>query len=128
MAVESLSHIASISPVIESDTMIEARNLNQPPLKLEKVESGNFRLPFYFDSKQVSVEALKKAENEDTLIVRLLENFGKKAKIRIDFSTSVKSIFETDLMENNKNNIDLNGKSIELHFTAFEIKTLKIVI
>ncbi|MNN83870.1 hypothetical protein D3C81_2009630 [compost metagenome] len=72
------------------------------------------------------VESVKKAEDSDHLIVRLYETAETEAQGVISFGLQCLSIEEADLMENPIRVLRNNDSRAELHFTPFEIKTLRV--
>jgi alpha-mannosidase len=71
------------------------------------------------------VEAVKKAEDSDHLIVRLYETAGAAARAKVRFGLPCVSVEETDLMENPLAVLRENGQEIELSFAPFEVKTIR---
>jgi len=78
------------------------------------------------DHPYVMVESVKKAEDSDHLIVRLYETAGTGAQGTITFGLNCLSIEEADLMENPIRILRNNDSRAELHFTPFEIKTIRV--
>ncbi|MBN2092478.1 alpha-mannosidase [candidate division KSB1 bacterium] len=111
--------------MINSAVFSEAAQLNQPPALFAGFD-GHFRMPFSLDTEEVVLEVIKKAERENALILRLFEPKGRKVKANLKISGPITQIFETDLMENNLNQLNLSSGNIELGFLPFEIKTIKI--
>jgi len=77
------------------------------------------------DAPNVIVEAVKWAEDEDAVILRLYEasKTGSHAKLRFGFPVS--SVEETNLLEERATAIAVNDGEVELYFRPFEIKTLR---
>jgi alpha-mannosidase len=80
------------------------------------------------DHPYVMVEAVKKAEDSDHLIVRLYETAGTDASAVISFGLECLSIEETDLMESPIGLLSENDSRAELQFTPFEIKTIRVLL
>jgi len=78
--------------------------------------------------ENIVIDTLKKAEDDDALIVRLYEAHGSRG--RRDFITAlpVKRVFETDLMEKVEREINFRNKKVSLDFKPFQIITLKLVV
>ncbi|MCQ4088456.1 glycoside hydrolase family 38 C-terminal domain-containing protein [Saccharibacillus sp. JS10] len=82
----------------------------------------------------VMIEAVKKAEDSNHLIVRLYETSGTDAKAQLKFATPCAEITETDLMEqplepdSREAAVRRETSQIELAFTPFEIKTLRVQV
>lgn len=106
------------------------------PLQVSKVAtvgegagSHSIRLPetlLHLDHPNVMIEAVKKAEDTDHLIVRLYETAGAGAKARLSLSMDCQTIEETDLLENVTGLLAERKNEVCLCFTPFEIKTIRI--
>jgi len=102
-------------------TLVEPQNPQEPPVagKREPVQL------VLVDHPNVMVEAVKKAEDSDHLIVRLYETAGAAASAKVRFGLPCVSVEETDLMENPLAVLRENGQEIELSFAPFEVKTIR---
>ncbi|TJY41113.1 alpha-mannosidase [Cohnella pontilimi] len=99
-------------------TIVEARRADveqRSPVQLVQIEH-----PY------VMVESVKKAEDSDHLIFRLFETAGTEANATVYFGMPCQLIEETDLMENPIGKLKENDSRVELPFTPFEIKTLRV--
>jgi alpha-mannosidase len=76
----------------------------------------------------VIVEAVKKAEDRGSLILRLYEACHAGALAEIRFGVPVDAAFETDLLENRTQVLALDGNRIQLVFQPYEIKTIEIML
>lgn len=86
-------------------------------------ESFSFIEP---DSGSVVVEAVKKAEDSDDIIVRLYECNGSDVSVKIRLGFTPESVFLTDLMEQNIREVTLKDNIVEISFKPFEIITLRL--
>ncbi len=108
----------------EGGTLPAANQLNLPA----QVIAGVFkepRRPAVLTGDGVQLDAIKKAEDEDCLIVRLHECCGGRTEATLSSEFPVKKIIPCDLLERD------TGEAVEaaqVHFTArpFEIKTFKL--
>ena len=117
-----LPHAGSL---IESDVMSRAAQLNRELTILPgKVDLA---VPFALsDVRNVALGTVKKAEKSDDIIIRLAETDGRNGSIKLAFSDKV-SVKECDMLEwNDVADIADKCNEIELKFTAFEIKTLRV--
>jgi alpha-mannosidase len=112
--------------MIESNVLSEAAQLNQPPVIFEGVNKHGLVIPCSLENDDVVLEVLKKAEKEDALIVRLYEPHGKQASTKLRKNGEKTKVFETDLMENNLQELEMENCCVNLEFAPFEIKTIKI--
>jgi alpha-mannosidase len=82
------------------------------------------------DRPNVIIETIKKAENEDAIIVRLYETYGQRGAATLSFGQSVRSIEEVDLMENPMEGASpiaaANGISAEFTYGPYEIKSFRL--
>lgn len=63
---------------------------------------------------------------EAAYVIRLYECECNDTKAKISFASG-KEFYETDMLENIKERLDpVNGKTIELEFKPFEIKTILV--
>ena len=74
----------------------------------------------------VIVEAVKRAEDGDALIIRLYEAAHAGARATVRFGLPVKMVEEADLMEVPLRTLECQEGAVELEFAPFEIKTLRV--
>jgi alpha-mannosidase len=73
-----------------------------------------------------SIEALKKAEKEEALVVRVVETRGRRASAVLKTTLEGASIAETDLMEWKDGDFRAFKGELAFGLFPFEIKTFKI--
>ncbi|MCC6694735.1 MAG: alpha-mannosidase [Candidatus Hydrogenedentes bacterium] len=78
--------------------------------------------------ENVIIETIKKAEDDDGIIVRLYEAHGSRGRNTIETALPVARAFETDLMEHHERELTVRNGSIALSFKPFEIKTVKLLL
>ncbi|MBE0696489.1 MAG: alpha-mannosidase, partial [Anaerolineaceae bacterium] len=78
------------------------------------------------DAENVIVEAVKKAEDSDAVVIRLYESQNAGAKAKIHFGFPVQSAVEVNLMEETIRPLAIQDNSVTLEFLPFEIKTILI--
>jgi alpha-mannosidase len=72
------------------------------------------------DKKNIIVDTIKPADTvENALLVRVYEAMGKQTTCAFTAHENIKTIIETDMLEENPQNVDLS----HVHFGPFEIKT-----
>ncbi len=81
---------------------------------------------FTLDNDNISYSTIKKAEDNKGVVLRLYESSGNKCNTKLTFNKDVKSIFETNMVENNEVLLLENENNINLTFGKFEVKTLKV--
>ncbi|AIQ37166.1 glycoside hydrolase family 38 C-terminal domain-containing protein [Paenibacillus sp. FSL H7-0716] len=76
----------------------------------------------------VMLESVKKAEDSDYLIFRLYETCGTRARTAISLGLDCLSIEECDLMERPIRLLQEHSAEVELEFTPFEIKSIRVLL
>lgn len=74
----------------------------------------------------IIVTALKKAEDEDSLVLRFYEWAGKDGEVILQLPRGAQSGVETDLMEKSIGPLALHNEKVTLHTKPYEIKTIKV--
>ncbi len=114
---------------IIGEVVPEAYKLNNP-LKVAsicgQIDSSLSKPLINLDKDNIVVEAVKKAEDDNSIIIRLYEAYGKKTEANVEFSKKPEEVFVTDLMEENGKKLDIEFLSCKLEFKPFEIHTLKV--
>ena len=78
------------------------------------------------NADNVIVTAIKKAEDENTLVLRFYEWAGKQTDVKLQLPQGAKSAAETDLMERPIGDLTLSGDSVTVPTKPYEIKTIKV--
>ena len=76
------------------------------------------------NNDHVKVDAIKKKEGDDAVIIRLHEYEGRRGNVLIEFPRNVKKWYETNLMEQ----VDSKKQTeqIDLEIKPYEIKTILV--
>ncbi|GAB1483217.1 hypothetical protein MASR2M78_20330 [Treponema sp.] len=111
--------------LLASTVMDRASLLNRPPLVFGNCSLGSVtELPLRAEGEGFAVETLRKADQEEALILRIVEKRGIHTEARLFSSGLDARIVECDLME------QTIGESLEtsssVHLNPFEIKTFKL--
>jgi len=112
--------------VTKGDTIEEANRLNVPA----KVMTGRWvdtRKIVTVDTNSVQIDAIKKAEDDDAIVVRLHECRGSRSKFTLSSEYPVERIVPCNLLEHD------TGEAMEQTFVSgvirpFEIRTYKLYI
>jgi len=75
----------------------------------------------------IIIATIKKAEDRESLILRLYEAEGKSGEALLELFRKPNKVYELDLMENRLRTLSFKGKKIPLSFGKSEIKTLELV-
>ncbi|MDD5261834.1 MAG: alpha-mannosidase [Methylacidiphilales bacterium] len=110
----------------------EAYALNIP-LRVVPVDPHTGTLPdtqsfFQVDREGVVIEAVKKAEKENAIIVRLYEAYGTRGAVNLKTSLPFTEAFASDLMERTLRKVAFKNGKVTLQLEPFEIVTLKFPI
>ncbi len=76
--------------------------------------------------ENVIVSAIKKAEDENALVVRFYEWAGKQGDVTLQLPPGAESARETDLMEKGTSSLPLNGNTLKVPTKPYEIKTVEV--
>ncbi len=103
--------------------VIEAAEDLNAPLRIvpTSLPSGASRSLIEVDTRQVIVEAIKRAEDSDAVIVRLYEAWGRPCRARISTTLPSRRVTVCDLLERER-----AETSLDLDFRPFQVVTLKL--
>ncbi|HEX6804759.1 MAG TPA: glycoside hydrolase family 38 C-terminal domain-containing protein [Terriglobales bacterium] len=76
--------------------------------------------------ENVIVSAIKKAEDENALVIRFYEWAGKQGDVTLQLPPGAESATETDLMEKRTGSLSVNGGSVKVPTKPYEIKTVEV--
>ncbi|MEJ2721190.1 MAG: glycosyl hydrolase-related protein, partial [bacterium] len=86
---------------------------------------------FRLEPDNLIVTAFKKAERDESLILRFFETNGEPCRAKLKLPPRVRSAVVTDLLEREMDGegvIDFHGSRLELDVRPFEIVTIKLEI
>ncbi len=110
----------------KGETVHRAREFNNPVLVFDgepKIEL----LPFLkISHPAIQLDAVKKSETDDTVILRLHDAHGDGAKTTVEFGHHLLGAVECDMMENELQKLKPSKSKLQLAFKPFEIKTVKV--
>ncbi len=110
--------------LVSGGTIEAANQLNHPALVIPGTRLDLRRL-VRLSSDGVQVDAIKKAEDEDCIIVRLHECRGGRATVKLSSDFPVTKIVSCNLLEQDFDAPEL-ADSVEFVIKPFEIKTYKL--
>jgi alpha-mannosidase len=76
----------------------------------------------------VLIEAVKHAEHDESIIVRVCESNGSRGPVTLTTSLPVKFAFYADLMERSGEPVECAGGLITFMVKPFEIVTFKLIL
>jgi alpha-mannosidase len=77
-------------------------------------------------AENVVLTAIKKSEDDDSLVLRFYEWEGKGADVKLQLPAGAGSASETDLMEKSIADLAVHNNAVTVHTKPYEIKTLKV--
>ncbi|WP_332843384.1 alpha-mannosidase [Paraclostridium bifermentans] len=111
---------------IDGNTVKHAYELNQPLRAIKGMLKSEVKKQlFKFNDANILVDAIKKAEDEDMIIIRFHDYSGSRQNVSIDSDYEINGWMETNLMEKPIENLR-NENSINVVVNPYEIKTLMI--
>ncbi len=115
----------------EAGTIQKAYDLNIPMLCVKAGENrGNLQNEYSFftvDQDNVIFETAKKAEKEDTIILRGCEYYNKRTTANVKFGFDIKKAYLCDMLENNIKELNVKDNTVTVDFKPFEINTIKVI-
>ncbi len=79
------------------------------------------------NNENIVVETIKKAEDNDDIIVRFYDSYNRKSTAELDFGFDFKKAYICNMLEENECEIPHEGRLINVPVKNFEIVTLRIV-
>ncbi len=117
------------SNAVFGGTIEEAYRLNAPLTAVNIAANKSGKLPERFsmvtcDKDNITVEVIKKAENNDGIIVRLYDAHNMASRATLKFGFPVKEAYIVNLLEEEPQKIDVKDNAVTLDVGTFEIVTL----
>ena len=106
------------------DTIQEAVKLNQPVRTLRGMACG-MKPTFSFGSRSIIIDAFKKAEDDDCLIVRFHECRGTHASVELTPSFTMKAYVQCNLLEEAQGD-PIVSDVLRARLHPFEIQTYRL--
>lgn len=116
-------HNGSLS---HSDVIEKSYVLNRP-LIAKNIDNDGENETYSFvsvDTKGVFIDTIKKAMDDDGIIVRLYEGFKENKQIQLTFASNFKECYVCDLLENKFTKLQINDNKVTLNIKPFELITL----
>ncbi|AXY02414.1 alpha-mannosidase [Vibrio alfacsensis] len=102
------------------------RELQVSPIAVQQGEIKPIDSVVSCDNTAVVIETLKLAEDGNGVVVRLFETYGKNQRASVDLSYFGNEVAEVNMIEESDVFIGAREGKLELEFTPFEVKTLRI--
>jgi alpha-mannosidase len=121
------SFLPHIGTLIDSDVIKEAAMLNTQPVIFENLAMDSTSLsPVILNADGISLEVVKRAEKDNSIILRLVETKGCYSEGTMEVINKNTKLTETDMLEWNDSGIIDSTQPINLIFQPFEIRTYRI--
>ncbi len=106
-------------------TMEQALDLNVPAISLPatKIASGAF---FNVPQENILLDTIKKAEDEEAVIIRLYEYYNRRTQAVIESQQSIQRAVLCNLLEENEEELHMEANQIHVAFAPYEVQTIKI--
>jgi alpha-mannosidase len=108
----------------EAGVIAAAEDLNAP-LRVQHGQASPRSL-IEVDTPQLVVEAIKRAEDSDAVVVRLYEAWGGRCHARLRTTLPVTKAHLCDLLERERTEVPVRDGALELAIEPFKILTLKL--
>ena len=114
----------------EARTVRQGYNLNYSLLAATPGQHSGVLPPAHtfvdLKTENVILTALKKAEDDDALVLRFYEWAGKEGDVKIQLPPGAQSAHDADLMERPIADLLVQNGTVAVHTKPYEIKTVKI--
>ena len=115
----------------EAQSVRRGYELNYPPFAMQSDKhQGTLPAEHSFvqvEGDNVVLTAMKKAEDDDALILRFYEWAGKESNVRLQLPPGAQSASETDLMEKPTGKLPVQNGAVSVPTKPYEIKTVRVV-
>ena len=115
-----------VGTLIQSDVLKEASMLNIKPMIFENKSSDKKFTPVILQGDGLSLEVVKRAEKDDSIIIRVVETKGCYSTGTVELVDKSAKIAETDMMEWNDKQVITSNEPIAIKLKPFEIRTYRI--
>jgi alpha-mannosidase len=116
------------------ETQREAYLLNDPIIvyrsnverRRSEKQISNLHSLVSVSKPNVIIETIKRAEDNDGIILRLYESQRKRGPVLVKLGFAVESAWETNLLEENESELSVVNDSIELNMRPYQIMTIRL--
>ena len=112
-------------------TLPEAYGLNAPLVPVWSEAKGVGVLPPSYSlvrssRPNVIVETVKRAEDDDSLIVRVYEAYNQRGAATLTFATGIASAEEVNLIEERVGPVEHEGQTLRFFITPYQIRSFRV--
>lgn len=116
----------------EAEVYVDAHSFNFPmqAIQLDRERPGDQENSSFVrvDSAAMICTAVKKAEFEETYIVRMYNSTAQKIRTSVHFCDAVKEVAAANLREDTLHAEEMHDHAVEIEAAPFEIVTLKLTL
>ncbi|MDF2593239.1 MAG: alpha-mannosidase, partial [Clostridia bacterium] len=116
--------------VKQGNTIEMGYQLNVPAIgKLIPPQEGNLTEDYSLvelDQRNVFIESIKEAEDDDAMILRLYEAMHQRGFVTMRLNVNVDKVFLCNLLEENIEEVQVNNHILTFEIKPYEIKTFKV--
>jgi alpha-mannosidase len=115
----------------KANTTKEAYELNYPLMAVKSKKYGDLENSYSLikiNENSTILDTIKKAEDDDAIIIRLYEYANSNDDVEIIIKESIKKVEECNLMEETINKIENEKNKFRFSIKPYEIKTFKIYL
>lgn len=111
-----------------AETVQRALEFNVPLTVLPVEGAGNEAEKSYaaVNVNNVTLEAMKRAEDDETLILHYCERCGKSADVVATIPVDAKKVYECNLLEHIEKELPFTGNTITFSVNPYELKCFKV--
>jgi len=113
--------------LMSSDVLAEATALNTPPVVVGGYAAGTVAVAWRLDGEGLVVAAVKKAEKDECLVLRIVETHGCRSTGTLHIDQPGARLVRANLMERDEEAAVAANGPIELTLEPFEIRTYKLM-
>jgi alpha-mannosidase len=115
-----------------ANTIDQALDINDPAVAIV-ADNHPGQLPASYSfivatAKSITIEAVKKAEDSDAIIIRVVERHGINDDVIIKFAAPIKSATECNLLEREDTPVKFDAEGLYFTILPYEIRTFKVKI
>ena len=111
----------------QAGTVRQAYMLNQPALVVDSGQPNCCQSLAFVDKENVVLETIKAAEDGIGTILRLFESENAKTKVKLVVNKDFSKAYICNLLEQEEQEISVEGNQIEILCKPYEIVTVKVV-
>ncbi|MBQ7546926.1 MAG: alpha-mannosidase [Clostridia bacterium] len=114
----------------QAKTLTRGLELNNPMHAVELAAGGADKAGSFMavSAENVTLEAVKKCEDEDAYIVRMVEKTGASADVVCTFFAEIGKAFACNLLEREDVPVEADGNTLRFRINPFEIKCFKVFV